>query len=1517
MSPLRGHHLPSQWMAIVCLMIFSSLVMLVLPHPTDDDEFLLHSRRFVATDGVQLFKFTHTRYNVTIAENSASRTFVQQPTDEVRMGVHWVAGHEVKYRIIAGDKEKVFKVEERIVGDFAFLTLRTRTGNVVLNREKTDEYHLDVRVTVTPRQQDEKRTMTPKAIYEDDTRVHVQVLDTNDLNPLFYPTEYSATVTEDCPLHRSIVRVVAEDADLGINGEIYYSLLDPLATEQFAVHPTSGVVSLTRPLNFAERSFHELIVIATDRGGGIATRASATHASKARVHIKVKQVNLFPPTIYTQALPEIVEDSNAQIFGIVRVEDMDKGVHGRIRSLDIVDGDPNGHFRIRSTKRHGEYNIEVHQLLDREATPQGYNLTLRAVDWGIPPRQSYKVVPVHLADANDNAPVFNREIYEVSIPESAPPNSPIIRLKVSDRDVGKNAQVFLEIVGGNEGGEFRVNPDTGMLYTAVKLDTETKAFYTLTVSAIDQGNSGTRKQSSAKVKINVGDINDNDPVFEINNSTIWVNENEPAGTNVIKVTAKDRDSGENAYISYSIANLNDVPFDIDHFTGMVRTSKLIDYESMRRQYILRIRASDWGLPYRRQAEMQLHIRVRDVNDNRPQFERVECVVDVLRSASLGVEIFTLSAIDFDAGNMISYRMVAGNEDGCFNLDMSSGVISIGCDLNEVSVSRRELNVTATDGTHFADITRVHINLVHVKRSNTGPECRETGVTRRQAEILAESERTNMPRNDPTHTEEYVIMPSRYGENVHTPEFLEFPFEVRINETTQLGTNVATIRARDRDLGYNGKLVFGISDGDHDSVFRLDPETGELKVIGYLDREREDEYVLNITVYDLGKPQKSISKVLPVTVLDENDNAPKFEKSLTSFRIPENAINGTIIITLNATDADAGDYGKVHYALMTDTKDFRVDAETGVVTVSGALDRERQEMYELKIRASDGAEKGASLFADAIVRVTVEDINDNAPVFSVPEGYTVRVREDVPWGTLVVVVTATDADVGGGGNVLYKLMLDEESDDNPPPFRIDELSGALRTTDALDFEERQIHTLTVRAFDKGHPSLAADTIVTVEIVDVNENRHPPQFDDFVLSGRVKENQPLSTHVMSVKARDADPPGPDSRIIYSIRNGDGLGLFTVDSEGNVRTMAVFDVESKPHYWLTICAQDHGVVPLHSCVEVYIEIENENDCVPLTDDVVYYASVPEGSSAGQKIVQVHATDGDVDPLNRITYKIVSGNPEGFFSINGTNGVLSTTGRKLDRENQSEHILEIMVTDNGSPELSSTTRIVITVDDINDNGPEFDQKFYKVQIPATAKVEQKLFQVIFSDEKKFNLDGPDGLNSYWRDLRKEPRYFSKRNFGGGSLMIWGAFCAEGTLKLQFTSHKMKSRDYIIVLRSRILPFLPGDRRQNYIFQQDNARIHVSAEAMGWIGAQDIEVLPWPACSPDLNPIENLWGILVRRIYDPDSENCEFNNTSDLKAAIIKAWQEFEQETITNLIQSMPKRIFEVIRKNGGLTKY
>lgn len=229
------------------------------------------------------FHFTHSAYNVSIPENSVGKTFAVQPPNENRMGIYITQDLDVKYRIVGGDKDKIFKAEERIVGDFAFLAIRTRTNNVVLNREKDDHYKLEIRATAS------KRQGKNKVMYEEDTIVHVKVADSNDLSPLFYPTEYTVTIPEDTPLHKSIVKVIAEDADLGINGEIYYSLLDE--TEQFSVHPTSGVITLTRPVKFAERSLHELTVIANDRGTSSTTINRINQANKAKVKVKVRQVS--------------------------------------------------------------------------------------------------------------------------------------------------------------------------------------------------------------------------------------------------------------------------------------------------------------------------------------------------------------------------------------------------------------------------------------------------------------------------------------------------------------------------------------------------------------------------------------------------------------------------------------------------------------------------------------------------------------------------------------------------------------------------------------------------------------------------------------------------------------------------------------------------------------------------------------------------------------------------------------------------------------------------------------------------------------------------------------------------------------------------------------------------------------------------------------------------------------------------------------------------------------------------
>lgn len=204
-----------------------------------------------------------------------------------------------------------------------------------------------------------------------------------------------------------------------------------------------------------------------------------------------------------------------------------------------------------------------------------------------------------------------------------------------------------------------------------------------------------------------------------------------------------------------------------------------------------------------------------------------------------------------------------------------------------------------------------------------------------------------------------------------------------------------------------------------------------------------------------------------------------------------------------------------------------------------------------------------------------------------------------------------------------------------------------------------------------------------------------------------------------------------------------------------------------------------------------------------------------------------------------------------------------------------------------------------------------WDVDIEAVSRNWSK---VVFSDEKKFNLDGPDGYNYYFHDLRKENMFLNRHHSRQGGVMVWGAISYYGALELVIVSNKMTGVSYKALLEAAFPAIKELFGPIPWIFQQDNAPIHNSRGVKEWIASESIQILPWPPYSPDLNIIENVWGWLVREIYRGGKQ---YQDNQELIAAIKASWAKISLNYLKSLYDSLKNRIFEVISNGGGSTHY
>ncbi|CAN9511186.1 unnamed protein product [Ophioblennius macclurei] len=1280
------------------------LLSILKPPPCDGQ-----SNQGAPQDGLH-FGFTQPVYQATVYENSAARTYANS---KVKMGIHLAQrSWEIRYRITSGDDEGFFKAEEYVLGDFCFLRIRTKGGNAaILNREIQDNYVLTVKASVKG-----------EALLETWTKVSIQVLDMNDLRPLFSPTTYSVTIAESTPLRTSIAQVTATDADIGSNGEFYYFFKEKM--ELFAVHPTSGVVSLSGKLNVDEQNRYDLEILAVDRGMKLYGNNGVSSTAKLFVH--VERVNEHAPIMNVVTLSPSWLDKNP-VYAMVTVEDLDEGLNGEIDSVVIVGGDPSEQFFVERAEE-GEFAIKASELVNWETYPYGCNLTLQAKDRGTPQKfSSVKVVHIMVKKRQTAEAKFEKETYDVTFNEISPPGTIVEAVKIKPEP--DDAEYIL--TPSADSVFFQMNTQTGVISTTRWFTQVSQDVFNLEVLEIDS-------DLKVKVRVTIDDANDNTPTFAQSSYEVFVNESVPVGSNVLTVSAVDGDKGENGYITYSISSLQPLPFKINQFSGIISTTKELDFESSPESFVFVVRASDWGSPYRRESEVNVTIHLENVNDNQPLFEKVACQGVISGDFPVDEVITTMSAIDIDELELVKYKIISGNERGYFDLNPDSGVLALRHSLATASPKNTVFNlkITATDGEHFSDPMFVNISVVFGKSPPKRFNCKETRVAQKLAEkLLKKSKASTKPKIE----EGFIDL---FSVNRQTPQFDKaFPTDIAVREDLKVGSSVFKVNAYDGDTGFNGQVLYAITDGNIDSCFKINMQTGLIKVFLPMDREKRDRYLLNLTIYDLGLPQKTAWRLLTVYIEDANDNTPQFlQEGGYKVVLPENTAIGTDVIQVEATDKDLGPNGEIVYSLLTSTTQFGVNFSNGIIYVAGQLDREFVSTFHLKIEARDKAEKGSQKFSVTTLKIILEDVNDCPPLF-IPSMYKARALEDLPVGTVVAWLETQDPDLGLGGQVRYSLANDYHG-----WFEVDKASGAIRLTKELDYETQQFYNLTVKAKDKGRPvSLLSVTFVEVEVVDVNENLYAPYFSHFALSGLIKENARIGTTLLQVTAND-DDGGRDGEIQYSIRDGSGLGRFAIDEEtGVIYTTDSLDRETKDSYWLTVYASDHGVVPQFTTIEVFVQVDDVNDNAPLTSEPMYRPSVPENSPRDVSVIQIQAQDPDATPsptADRLSYRIVSGNPQNFFTINTRTGLITTTSRKLDREQQTEHVLEVLVSDGGPSPRQSTVWVMVQVLDENDNKPTFPEKVYQVKLPERErrKKSEPLYRVFAYDRD----DGPNGDLSY-----------------------------------------------------------------------------------------------------------------------------------------------------------------------------
>ncbi|XP_064886151.1 protocadherin alpha-2-like [Columba livia] len=562
-------------------------------------------------------------------------------------------------------------------------------------------------------------------------------------------------------------------------------------------------------------------------------------------------------------------------------------------------------------------------------------------------------------------------------------------------------------------------------------------------------------------------------------------------------------------------------------------------------------------------------------------------------------------------------------------------------------------------------------------------------------------------------------------NDNAPLFPSARRNLSIAESSLPGSRFPLEGASDADIGANAQLSYALSPTEH---FRIEEENSNsrskslfLVLTKALDRETLPVHRLVLTASDGGRPSLTGTMELVISVLDANDNAPQFNQTVYNVHLPEDSLKGKLVTQVTAVDLDEGLNREITYEMDTVVPSsasdvFNVDAKSGEIRLTGALDFETVAFYDVQIKATDKGTPPLSGHCKVVVEVL--DVNDNAPEVWVTS-LSVPVPEDASVGTVVALLSVSDRDSGANGRVRCAVW-------PAAPFGLVSTfagSYSLVLREALDRERVSEYEVEVRAEDGGSPSLRGRRGVRVPVSDVNDNA--PAFAQAVYTVLARENNAAGAELARLWARDPDE-ADNGRVRYSVWEG-GVGgvasagggwrpassYVSVDAEsGRLWALQPLDYEEVQVLQFEVRAVDAGEPPLCGNATVQLFVVDENDNAPALlpygsggpgpgasgeaasgpDSGALWAWAAWGAPAGQVVAKIRAVDADSGYNAWLRYELWEPRGKGPFRVGLYSGEVSTT-RALEEADGPRQRLVIVVRDHGEPARSATATLSVSL--------------------------------------------------------------------------------------------------------------------------------------------------------------------------------------------------------------------------------